>query len=121
MTHPDWVSDARAGQHAALPWPPHSHDGQRYLSPTSAASMKWEVASNSQLNISQGYKKSKKLMSPGAQSQGASSANSVASDLIPDETLQHLTVKELNKRVQNLPRDEVVALKQRRRTLKNRG
>ena len=42
-------------------------------------------------------------------------------EFIPDETLAHLTVKELNKRVSNLARDEVVALKQRRRTLKNRG
>ena len=44
-----------------------------------------------------------------------------ANDFIQDETLAHLTVKELNKRVSNLSRDEVVALKQRRRTLKNRG
>ena len=42
-------------------------------------------------------------------------------EFIQDETLAHLTVKELNKRVSNLSRDEVVALKQRRRTLKNRG
>eukprot|EP00092_Neocalanus_flemingeri_P023400 GFUD01025371.1.p1 GENE.GFUD01025371.1~~GFUD01025371.1.p1 ORF type:complete len:263 (+),score=42.52 GFUD01025371.1:352-1140(+) len=38
---------------------------------------------------------------------------------IPDSTLAQLTVKELNKR--NLGREEVIALKQRRRTLKNRG
>lgn len=38
---------------------------------------------------------------------------------IPDNTLASLTVKELNKR--NLGREEVIALKQRRRTLKNRG
>ena len=71
-----------------------------------------------------GYKKSKtKLCSPGAHSTagGSTSGLSMASDVIPDETLAHLTVKELNKRVQNLARDEVVALKQRRRTLKNRG
>ena len=46
---------------------------------------------------------------------------STESAVIPDDTLSMLTVKELNKRVQNLTRDEVVALKQRRRTLKNRG
>ena len=56
--------------------------------------------------------RSSKLSSP-------SSSTSVVS--IPDETLAQLTVKELNKKVQNLSRDEVVALKQRRRTLKNRG
>ena len=49
------------------------------------------------------------------------SVGSNPNDFIQDETLAHLTVKELNKRVSNLSRDEVVALKQRRRTLKNRG
>jgi len=53
-------------------------------------------------------------------SAGSASALNVA-DMIPDETLAKLTVKELNKRVQNFPREDVVALKQRRRTLKNRG
>ena len=48
-------------------------------------------------------------------------AGSNPNEFIQDETLAHLTVKELNKRVSNLSRDEVVALKQRRRTLKNRG
>ena len=49
------------------------------------------------------------------------SVGSNPNDFIQDETLAHLTVKELNKRVSNLSRDEVVAHKQRRRTLKNRG
>ena len=52
---------------------------------------------------------------------GAMGIGSNPNDFIQDETLAHLTVKELNKRVSNLSRDEVVALKQRRRTLKNRG
>eukprot|EP00094_Tigriopus_californicus_P008032 TCALIF_07732-PA protein Name:"Similar to MAFK Transcription factor MafK (Gallus gallus)" AED:0.09 eAED:0.09 QI:0/0.66/0.5/1/0.33/0.5/4/828/385 len=45
----------------------------------------------------------------------------MASDCIPDDQLAQLSVKELNKRVQNLTRDDIVKLKQRRRTLKNRG
>ncbi len=49
------------------------------------------------------------------------STNPDTSEIIADETLASLTVKELNKRVQNLPREKVVELKQRRRTLKNRG
>ena len=49
------------------------------------------------------------------------SPSSSSQDLIPDDTLANLSVKELNKRVQNYPREEIVALKQRRRTLKNRG
>ena len=40
---------------------------------------------------------------------------------IPDEELAELTVKELNKKVQNLPRDKIRKLKEKRRTLKNRG
>ena len=40
---------------------------------------------------------------------------------IPDKTLAKLTVKELKKKMQNLGTEEVTALKQRRRTLKNRG
>jgi len=52
---------------------------------------------------------------------GAVSPSMSVADMIPDETLAQLSVKELNKRVQNFPRDDIVALKQRRRTLKNRG
>ena len=40
---------------------------------------------------------------------------------IPDKTLAKLTVKQLKKLMQNLGTEEVKALKQRRRTLKNRG
>ena len=42
-------------------------------------------------------------------------------DLINDELLMTLTVRELNKRLHGCPRDQVVRLKQKRRTLKNRG
>ncbi len=58
---------------------------------------------------------------------GSGSVSDVISGMEPrenniaDDNLAQMTVKELNKRVQNLSRDQVVALKQRRRTLKNRG
>ncbi|XP_018319364.1 transcription factor MafB [Agrilus planipennis] len=38
-----------------------------------------------------------------------------------DKVLVKLSVKDLNKRVQHLPKDEINLIKQRRRTLKNRG
>ncbi|KAG5675044.1 hypothetical protein PVAND_004983 [Polypedilum vanderplanki] len=44
-----------------------------------------------------------------------------ADDLINDELLMSLTVRELNKRLHGYPREDVVRLKQKRRTLKNRG
>ena len=58
---------------------------------------------------------------PGGRGQDLNFDIGPPSDYIADETLAQLTVKELNKRVQNLSRDEIVKLKQRRRTLKNRG
>lgn len=42
-------------------------------------------------------------------------------DMIGDELLMTLSVRELNKRLHGCPREEVVRLKQKRRTLKNRG
>lgn len=44
-----------------------------------------------------------------------------ADDMINDDLLMTLTVRELNKRLHGCPREEVVRLKQKRRTLKNRG
>lgn len=46
---------------------------------------------------------------------------SAMDDCINDELLTTLTVRELNKRLHGCPREEVVRLKQKRRTLKNRG
>lgn len=50
-----------------------------------------------------------------------SSSSGGSSDKIGDDLLTTLTVRELNKRLHGCPREEVVRLKQKRRTLKNRG
>ncbi|KAF7996469.1 hypothetical protein HCN44_002101 [Aphidius gifuensis] len=42
-------------------------------------------------------------------------------ELMDDEVLMSLSVRELNKRLHGCPREEIVRLKQKRRTLKNRG
>uniref|UniRef100_A0A182Q8J0 Neural retina-specific leucine zipper protein n=1 Tax=Anopheles farauti TaxID=69004 RepID=A0A182Q8J0_9DIPT len=52
---------------------------------------------------------------------GSGSGNGLSEDLINDELLMTLSVRELNKRLHGCPRDQVVRLKQKRRTLKNRG
>lgn len=53
---------------------------------------------------------------PEGQSNACSSSN-----IVDDDTLVSLGVKELNRVVQGMPSNEVKRLKQRRRTLKNRG
>lgn len=59
--------------------------------------------------------------SPRGPYNSCNSISSGSSDKIGDELLTSLTVRELNKRLHGCPREEVVRLKQKRRTLKNRG
>ena len=58
--------------------------------------------------------------SKGSQNQNSHSPVT-AEDMLEDGLLIHLSVRELNKRLHGFPRDEIQRLKQKRRTLKNRG
>lgn len=51
----------------------------------------------------------------------SSGSQSSGKDGIADELLTTLSVRELNKRLHGCPREEIAKLKQKRRTLKNRG
>lgn len=59
--------------------------------------------------------------SPRGQYNSCNSISSGSSDKIGDDMLITLTVRELNKKLHGCPREEIVRLKQKRRTLKNRG
>lgn len=54
-------------------------------------------------------------------SQNQNHSPMTAEDMLEDGLLIHLSVRELNKRLHGFPRDEIQRLKQKRRTLKNRG
>jgi len=64
------------------------------------------------------------IMSSSRGGGGSSSARggvSTADDLINDSLLLQLPVRDLNKRLQGISKEEIARLKQKRRTLKNRG
>jgi uncharacterized small protein (DUF1192 family) len=66
-------------------------------------------------------------LSPDSRCTSVSCGNSIihstgpADAFLTDEMLMSLSVRELNKRLHGFPRSEIVRLKQKRRTLKNRG
>lgn len=81
------------------------HDGMppHMMRPLSACSDGSELSPRHMHNLSSGY------------------STCGSDDLLNDDLLMSLSVRELNKRLHGCPREEVVRLKQKRRTLKNRG
>ncbi|KAK9511003.1 hypothetical protein O3M35_005662 [Rhynocoris fuscipes] len=61
------------------------------------------------------------LTTPASNSSRLNSSLLPPEDIINDDMLTQLSVRELNKRLHGFPREAVVKLKQKRRTLKNRG
>lgn len=60
-------------------------------------------------------------LSPRCNQQSSGYSTCSTEDTLNDELLMSLSVRELNKRLHGCPREEIVRLKQKRRTLKNRG
>ncbi len=49
------------------------------------------------------------------------SSSDSSADPVTDRCLLNLSVKDLNRKLQGLPKSEIIKMKQKRRTLKNRG
>lgn len=101
----------------------HHHHGQlEHLNPMHGASHH-HLHLHGHSNRPHSVSSAGSLASPRHGNSGGScytSSNS-SDDIINDDLLMSLSVRELNKRLHGCPRDQVVRLKQKRRTLKNRG
>lgn len=99
---------------------PHHLNHLEHLAPMNAHSLYHHSHNNRPLSVSSTRSSNN---SPRGQYNSCTSISSggSASDKIGDDMLITLTVRELNKKLHGCSRDEIVRLKQKRRTLKNRG
>lgn len=118
----DYIQQTGNGQSiGALPSHHHlNHLEHHSLNPMSMHSA-YSNGNNRPLSVNSTRSSTTSPRQPGHYNSNTSSISSVSDAVIEDELLTTLTVRELNKRLHGCPREEVVRLKQKRRTLKNRG
>lgn len=104
MTHPSVIAGGKRIHH------PQEYMHHQELNPISPLGLSRPMSVSSST-----------AMSPMSNSASSRSNQHSADDIIDDKLLMCLSVRELNKRLHGYPREDVVRLKQKRRTLKNRG
>lgn len=72
-------------------------------------------------SISSASSRTSNRSSQSTKSNNSTSSDSTIKTAIDDRSLIHLSVRELNKKLNGLSKDDIVKVKQKRRTLKNRG
>ncbi|XP_058819767.1 transcription factor MafB [Topomyia yanbarensis] len=118
----DWLDRKEYMQSHASNGYSHHHGQLDHLSPLHGGShhhLNLHGHSNRPHSVSSAGSLGSPRMGTGGSSCYQSSNSS--DDIINDDLLMSLSVRELNKRLHGCPRDQVVRLKQKRRTLKNRG